>query len=126
MNDDHHLLDRLNGKTGKEYWRSLDELADTPEFNELLHREYPRYAAVLDSGMSRRQFLKLLGASLALAGLSACGIAPPAEKILPYVHQPELIAPSESLYFATAMTLDGYATGLLIQNHSGRPTKVEG
>ncbi len=126
MNDNNQLRDRLNGKTGKEYWRSLDELADTPEFNDLLHREYPRYAAVMDSGMSRRQFLKLLGASVALAGLSACGIAPPSEQILPYVRQPELVVPSESLYYATAMTLDGYATGLLVQNHSGRPTKVEG
>ncbi len=120
------LHERLQGKTGKAYWRSLDELADTPEFNQLLHHEYPRYAAVMDSGMSRRQFLKLLGASLALAGLSACGINPPAEKIVPYVHSPELVIPSESRYFATAMTLDGYATGLLVQNHSGHPTKVEG
>ena len=65
----------LKTKTGREYWRSLEELADTPEFQELLQREYPRYAAVIDSGMTRRQFLKLLGASLALAGLTGCGSA---------------------------------------------------
>ncbi len=115
----------LRTKTGREYWRRLDELADTPEFQELLQREYPRYAAVIDSGMTRRQFLKLLGASLALAGLSACGVAP-AEKIVPYVHQPEGVVPGKPLYFATAMTLNGFATGLLVESHLGRPTKVEG
>ncbi len=116
---------RLKSQTGREYWRSLDELADSPEFQELLQREYPRYGAVIDSGMSRRQFLKLLGASLALAGLSACGIAP-AEKIVPYVHQPEGLEPGTPLYYATAMTLAGFATGLLVESHLGRPTKVEG
>ncbi len=115
----------LRTKTGREYWRRLDELADTPEFLELLQREYPRYAAVIDRGMTRRQFLILLGASLALAGLSACGIAP-AEKIVPYVHQPEGLVPGEPLYYATAMTLNGFATGLLVESHLGRPTKVEG
>ncbi len=116
---------RLKSKTGKDYWRSLDELADTPEFQELLQREYPRYSAVIESGMTRRQFLKLLGASLALAGLSACGVAP-AEHIIPYVRQPEGSVPGKPLYYATAATLRGSAIGLLVESHLGRPTKVEG
>ncbi len=116
---------RLQSQTGKEYWRSLDELADTPEFQELLKREYPRYSAVIESGITRRQFLKLLGASLALAGLSACGVAP-AEKIVPYVRQPEGSVPGKPLYYATAMNLRGSAIGILVESHLGRPTKVEG
>src|SRR5919108_2543801 len=119
------LNSRLSNKNNKEYWRSLDELADTPEFRELLDREYPRYAAMLASGMSRRQFLKLLSASLALTGLTACGIAPE-QKIIPYVKQPSQVVPGEPLYYATAMTLNGFARGLLVENHLGRPTKVEG
>ncbi len=119
------IREPLGSKTGKAYWRSLDELADTPEFQALLRREYPRYAAVVDSGMDRRQFLKILGASLALAGLSACGIAP-AEKIVPYVDPPEQAVPGKPLYYATAMALGGFATGLLVESHMGRPTKVEG
>ncbi|MBI5030838.1 MAG: TAT-variant-translocated molybdopterin oxidoreductase [Chloroflexi bacterium] len=123
--DPQKLFGKLTTKTGKEYWRSLDELANTPQFQELLEREYPRYAAVLDTGISRRQFLKLLGASLALAGLTACGV-PPAEKIVPYVRQPSQFVPGKPLYYATAMTLNGYARGLLVENHLGRPIKVEG
>lgn len=111
--------------TGKKYWRSLEELGDSPAFQEILHREYPRYAALLHSGMTRRDFLKLLGASLALAGLSACGVAP-AQKIVPYVKQPAEYVPGKPLYYATAMTLNGYARGVLVENQLGRPVKIEG
>ncbi|MGE5261969.1 MAG: TAT-variant-translocated molybdopterin oxidoreductase [Acidobacteriota bacterium] len=120
------IRERQSQATGKEYWRSLDELADTPEFHEFIHREYPRYAAVLDTSIDRRQFLKILGASLALAGLTACGLGAPAEKIIPYVNQPEGIEPGKPLYYASATTLGGYATGILVESHTGRPTKIEG
>ncbi len=79
--------------------------------------------------MSRRRFLQLMGASLALAGLSGCGSAAPAptnEKIVPYVKQPEEIIPGKPLFFATAMPLAGFASGVLVESHEGRPTKIEG
>jgi molybdopterin-containing oxidoreductase family iron-sulfur binding subunit len=73
----------------------------------------------------RRNFLKLMGASLALAGLSGCA-GQPAEKILPYVRQPEELVPGKPLFYASAMPLGGYATGVLVESHEGRPTKIEG
>jgi MoCo/4Fe-4S cofactor protein with predicted Tat translocation signal len=117
---------KLGALGGEEYWRSLEELADTEAFRELLHREFPRQASVLDT-VSRREFIKLMGASLALAGLGACGrSAPTNEKIVPYVAQPEGLVPGKPLFFATAFTHNGAATGLLVESHEGRPTKIEG
>ncbi|HEU4700086.1 MAG TPA: 4Fe-4S dicluster domain-containing protein [Gemmatimonadales bacterium] len=86
--------------------------------------EFPPGADQPPEGMSRRAFLELMGAALALAGASGC-FRQPREKILPYVVQPEL-TPGVPRYYATAMELDGYATGLLVESHDGRPTKVEG
>jgi molybdopterin-containing oxidoreductase family iron-sulfur binding subunit len=119
---------RLAGRRGPALWRSLDELAATPEFEELLHREFPRQASEwLDDadGVSRRRFLQLSAASLALAGLTACTKQPP-EAIVPYVQQPEEVIPGRPLFFATALTLRGYARGVLAESHLGRPTKIEG
>ena len=121
------LRERLTG-SGREYWRSLEELAGSPEFEELLHREFPRQAEAMFEGratVDRRDFLRLMGASLALAGLGAC-TRQPAEKVVPYVKAPEDIVPGEPLFFATAMPLGGAATGLLVESHTGRPTKIEG
>ena len=78
---------RLEGERGQELWRSLDELAQTPEFEEMLHREFPREAASWPEGVDRRRFLQVMGASLALGGLTACTKQPP-ERIVPYVDQP--------------------------------------
>src|SRR5215470_10811411 len=75
---------KLSAAKGKEYWRSLEELAETEEFQELLHREFPRQASEWLDDFSRRDFLKLMAASLSLAGLTACAQAPPVEKIVPY------------------------------------------
>src|SRR5262249_58164882 len=75
--------------------------------------------------MDRREMFRLAGVSLALAGLTAC-TRQPTEKIVPYVRQPEEITPGKPLFFATAMALSGYATGLLVESHMGRPTKIEG
>lgn len=110
---------------GKKYWRSLEELADAPEFHEFVQREYPQHAEEWDDPVERRTFLKLMGASLALAGLSGCVYQPP-EKIVPYVRQPEGSVPGKALFFATAATIGGIATPLLARSNEGRPTKVEG
>jgi MoCo/4Fe-4S cofactor protein with predicted Tat translocation signal len=118
---------RLNSQNGKAYWRSLDELADTQEFRDFLHQEFPRQAAPLEGSFQRRDFLKLLGASLALAGLTACARpVPKDEKIIPYVRQPEQVVPGRPLFYATAISQGGYGEGLLVESHQGRPTKVEG
>jgi MoCo/4Fe-4S cofactor protein with predicted Tat translocation signal len=130
MSDSPNISDiraRLEGKSGKAYWRSLDELADTAEFRDFLEQEFPRQAAPLEGSFQRRDFLKLLGASLALAGLTACARPVPLrEKIVPYVRQPEEIIPGRPLFYATALNQGGYAEGLLVESHQGRPTKVEG
>ena len=96
-------------KSGPQYWRSLEELAQTDGFEEMLHREFPRHASVLPEGASRRDFLKLMSASMALAGLSAC-VKQPLEPIVPYVRQPEEIVLGKPLFFATAMPFGAYAT----------------
>jgi molybdopterin-containing oxidoreductase family iron-sulfur binding subunit len=116
---------RLADKQGKEYWRSLEELAATEEFEELLHREFPRQAGEWDDEPSRRTFLKVMGASLALAGLSGCVYQPP-ESIVPYVRQPEEMVPGRPLYFATAMPHPKGATPLLVRSNEGRPTHIQG
>jgi molybdopterin-containing oxidoreductase family iron-sulfur binding subunit len=120
-------LERRPGAAhGRRYWRSLDELAGTEAFQELMRREFPEQASVWPDSISRRQFLTLMGASLSLAGLSGCSIRPaPSSEIVPYARQPEQVVPGRPLFFATAMTLDG-ANGLLVESHEGRPTKVEG
>ena len=123
------VRNRLQGTGGREYWRSLDDLAATPEFRDLLDREFPRQALGWSDdenpGEGRRNFLKLMGASLALAGLTAC-TRQPTEHIVPYVRQPEELIPGRPLFFATAATLGGIANGVLVESHEGRPTKIEG
>ena len=111
--------------TGPEYWRSLEELAGSAAFQQALHREFPRGASEWLDSVSRRGFLKLMGASLALAGMTAC-TKQPLEPIVPYVKQPEEIIPGRPLFYATAMSLAGFATPLLVESHMGRPTKIEG
>jgi molybdopterin-containing oxidoreductase family iron-sulfur binding subunit len=116
---------RLEQARGPEYWRCLEELAGSPEFEDLLRRELPQAAAAADGGVHRRDFLRLMGASMALAGVTACTKQPP-EKIVPYVRQPEQLVLGKPLYFATAMPFGGSAIGLLVESHEGRPTKIEG
>jgi molybdopterin-containing oxidoreductase family iron-sulfur binding subunit len=129
---DEHTLDvatiraRLASLKGKQFWQGLEELAETPQFGEFLHREFPREAAVWSRTMDRRSFLKLLGASLALAGLAGC-VNVPAQKIVPYVKAPDpSVIPGKSLYYTTAITLSGFASGLLVESTLGRPIKAEG
>jgi molybdopterin-containing oxidoreductase family iron-sulfur binding subunit len=117
---------RRPDETGpRRYWKSLDELADAPAFLEFLHREFPEQASMFEDPKGRREFMTLMGASLALAGLTAC-TKQPVEKILPYTRQPEQLVPGRPLFFATAAGHDGYARGILVESHEGRPTKIEG
>jgi molybdopterin-containing oxidoreductase family iron-sulfur binding subunit len=118
----HARLDHTRGRT---YWRSLEALAETPEFEEFLHREFPQNASEWLDPVGRRNFLKLMGAALALAGVSAC-TRQPAEDIVPYVRQPEELVPGKPLFYATAMPMHGAGMGLLVESHEGRPTKIEG
>jgi MoCo/4Fe-4S cofactor protein with predicted Tat translocation signal len=116
---------RLEGLGGRRYWKSLEELAESPGFLEFLHREFPEQASSFEDPKGRREFLTLMGASLGLAGLTACTKQPP-EKILPYVTQPEDVVLGRPLFYATAVAPDGYARGVLVESHEGRPTKIEG
>jgi len=116
---------RLAGSEGRLYWRSLGELSDSEQFREYLHREFPEQASQWNDPQGRRQFLKLMSASLALAGVSAC-TKQPAEKIVPYVRQPEELVPGRPLFFATAIPFGGVAAPVLVESHEGHPTKVEG
>src|ERR1700687_1606072 len=117
--------DRIAGTNGPEYWRSLEELAGSPDFQEMLHREFPKGASEWLDEVSRRGFLKLMGASLAMAGMTAC-TKQPLEPIVPYVKQPEEVIPGRPMFYATAFTLGGYASRVLVESHLYRPTKIEG
>ncbi len=119
------LREQVLAQGGKEYWRSIEEHADTPEFREFVSQEYPHEIEEWDNSLSRRNFVKVMGASLALAGLSGCVIQPP-EKIVPYVRPVEGMLPGKPLFLATAMSVGGVATGLLAKAFDGRPVKVEG
>jgi MoCo/4Fe-4S cofactor protein with predicted Tat translocation signal len=116
---------KLAETNGPEYWRSLEELAGSPDFQEMLHREFPKGASEWLDSVSRRGFLKLMGASLAMAGMTAC-TKQPLEPIVPYVKQPEEVVPGRPLFFATAFTLGGYASPVLVESQMFRPTKIEG
>ena len=126
--DHHHHHPHGSQPSGpRQQWRSLEEMAMEERFEELLQRDYPKQAAALEqSGLDRRTFLKLMGASLALTGLTGCATRPPSEPIIPYVRTPEEVIPGRPIYFASAMSLGGVATGVLIETHEGRPTRIDG
>ncbi|HZP23259.1 MAG TPA: TAT-variant-translocated molybdopterin oxidoreductase [Terriglobales bacterium] len=120
------VRDKLSGaKSGPQYWRCLEELAQSDGFVEMLHREFPRQASIWPEGASRRDFLKLMSASMALAGLSAC-VKQPLQPIIPYVRQPNEVVLGNPLFFASAMPFGAYASPVLVESHEGRPTKIEG
>jgi MoCo/4Fe-4S cofactor protein with predicted Tat translocation signal len=116
---------RIAGQTGKKYWRSVDELADTPAFREAVQREFPAQAAEWIDPVSRRGFLKVMSASLALAGLSGC-TKQPDELIYPYVKEPEDLVLGRPVYFATAFPFPTGAVPLLVKSDAYRPIKVDG
>ncbi len=125
MNNFASIREKILGRSGKDYWRSVEEFADGPEFEEFVKRQAPDNLAALDDGLSRRNFIKFMGASLALAGLSGCVYQAP-EKIVPRVRSQDDVLPGKPLFVATAMTLSGIATGLLAKSYEGRPIKIEG
>ena len=117
---------KLQQSPEKRVWRGLEELANTAEYRDFVECEFPHDPRAEQSVVSRRNMLKLMGASAALAGLTAC-TKMPLQKIVPYAQQaPENFIPGKPLFYATAMPLGGYANGLLVESHMGRPTKVEG
>ncbi len=116
---------RIAETKGPEYWRSLEELAGSAEFQEMMHREFPKGASEWVDAVSRRGFMKLMGASLAMAGMTAC-TKQPLEPIVPYVKQPEELVPGRPMFYATAFSLGGYANPVLAESHMYRPTKIEG
>jgi molybdopterin-containing oxidoreductase family iron-sulfur binding subunit len=116
---------RLASANGPEFWRSLDQVAQTPEFQKIVDDEFVPGTSEWTDPVSRRRLVELLGATLGLAGLTAC-TRQPEEKIVPYVQAPEDVIPGKPLYFASAVTTTGYATGVLVESHTGRPTRVDG
>src|SRR5579859_7071090 len=116
---------QLEGKKGKRYWRSIDELAGTPEFEAAVVKEFPDQAQEWVDPVSRRGFLKLMGASMALAGLAGC-TKQPDEPIYPYVKQPEDLVLGKSQYFATAHPFPTGGVPLLVKSDAYRPIKVDG
>ena len=119
------LRAKLQTQSGKQYWRTLEELAGDPHFEELLRREFPRQASEWDEAVDRRDFLKLMAASLAFAGIAGCK-ANVQTSIVPYVKQPDGMVLGKPLFFATAMQFGADAFGVLVESHEGRPTKIEG
>jgi MoCo/4Fe-4S cofactor protein with predicted Tat translocation signal len=106
------------------YWRSLAQIEDRAEFRAALEREFPEGASELPEGVTRRELMMLVGASMSLAGLAGC--RRPVEEIVPYVTAPEEIVPGIPRYYATTMPFRRSAYGLIVESHEGRPTKIEG
>jgi molybdopterin-containing oxidoreductase family iron-sulfur binding subunit len=106
------------------YWRSLAEVEQHPEFRASLEREFPEGASELPEGITRRDMMMLVGASMSLAGLAAC--RRPVEEIVPFVTAPEEMVPGIPRYYATTMPFGRSAYGLIVESHEGRPTKIEG
>ncbi|HLL89672.1 MAG TPA: TAT-variant-translocated molybdopterin oxidoreductase [Tepidisphaeraceae bacterium] len=122
-------LDGALGQTRGRQWRSLDELANTEQFQKLVAQEFPHAAGEWNDGPSRRNFLKLMAASLALGGVGVGGAGcfkKPKEEIVPYVVQPEQLTLGQALYYATAQLHGGYARGTIVEQWQGRPIKVDG
>ena len=119
-------FDSAQGRPGNavEFWRTLAE-KEGANLDELVGDEFASRLPDQFDAVQRRTFLKLMGASLALAGMAGCTKQPP-EQILPYSRQPEDVVPGRPLFYATSMVLGGRATGLLVESHEGRPTKIEG
>ena len=119
------IREQLKGQKGKKYWRSVDELANTPEFQAAVEREFPGSPHEWGDDVSRRGFLKFMGASVALAGLAGC-TKQPDEPIYPYVKQPEDLVLGKPNYFATAHPFVTGAVPLLVKSDQYRPIKIDG
>ena len=113
-------------KNLKSYWRSFAEKNKTDDFVRFQEREFQEGASELGEPISRRQFLKLMGASAALAGVTGCAVRKPTTKIRPYAKTPEKHVVGRSTYYATSMQIGEDVSGILVETHEGRPTKLEG
>ncbi len=107
-------------------WRGIERLLADPAAQAALVATFPRQAALLGDALDRRHFLKIMGASFGLAGLTACSAYPDDGKIVPYVKAPEEIVPGKPLFYASTFSLGALVTGVLVESHMGRPTKIEG
>ena len=117
----------MSPERGRDFWRSLDELCDTPEFQEKVAKEFPNLLPEVVSPGTRRHFLKIMGASMALAGISGCTWPRwPKAKILPYSYRQEGRNPGAPLHFATSGEVAGVARPVLAKSYDGRPIKIEG
>ena len=119
------IRQRLNRRSGQAYWRGLEELSQVDAFRDSILNEFPIAGQSWQDHASRRTFLKVMGASLAMAGLTGCA-KPISEKIVPYVNPPEDVIPGMPLFFASTMPFNGYGHGVIVESHEGRPTKIEG
>ena len=124
MTDDSNA--RRGQRRGPAFWRRIEELADSPDFLERARRDFPSFAALAERSVDRRRFLQLTAASMALMGLTGCGLEVAPRDRQPYVEQPPGIVPGRWRYFATATALQGYGTGVLVKHEMGRPLKIEG
>jgi MoCo/4Fe-4S cofactor protein with predicted Tat translocation signal len=119
------LRAKLDSSGGSAYWKSLEELAETEGFRDYLLHEFPAGADTWTDPVGRRRFLQLMGASIAFSGLTAC-VRQPDELLVPHVKAPEEVIPGKPLFYASAGGFGGYAQGILVESHDGRPTKIEG
>jgi MoCo/4Fe-4S cofactor protein with predicted Tat translocation signal len=115
------MSDQSNQTT---YWKSLNELAQNEEYQKYAVREFPENATELTDQVSRRSFLRVMGASIALAGFASC--RRPVQKIMPHSRQPENVVHGVPNFYATSMPFQDTVTGLIVENNEGRPTKLEG
>jgi len=121
------MADNTTTAVNLELWRSPEEWADTPEFRQMLTQEFPDDVEVWTDPVSRRHFLSIMGASLALAGVNGCSPRPMSpQKILPYTTQPQGMVLGVPNQFSSAIMLNGVAAGVRVTSHEGRPTKIEG
>jgi len=114
--------------TSPKYWRSEEQLTQSSEFETMKHREFPENASVLEDNISRRTFVKFVGATAALAGLAGCSTSfrKPEKNIIPYVKTPEDLVPGKSVFYASALQVGSEVVGVLVESSEGRPTKIEG
>ena len=114
------LRDRIGDASGPRYWRALEELVEQPAWRSRLREAFPQLSQ-LEPQLDRRGFLKLLGASLALAGLGACS-RPPQEQIVPWVRRPDQLPPALPRFYASTLACAGDVAGVLVENQDGMST----
>ncbi|MBL8087341.1 MAG: TAT-variant-translocated molybdopterin oxidoreductase [Chthonomonas sp.] len=119
------VREKLARRRGKEFWRSLEQVAETPEFQAWVEDEFPNRRSIAE--LDRRSFLKFMGASMLLAGVGGCrSLRLPSEHALPYTKMPEDLVPGMPMQFTTAFEHNGTVMGLVVESHEGRPTKIDG